>query len=156
MSLEIHKRLELDAPPERVWQALTDRRELALWFPDREADFEAEAGYTGAFVWEKQGAADDDADCAGGSYAVRIEKAEPHHTLVWSWAREADTPIDDARTTRVEWKLTPREEGGTLLELRETGFENLAAREQNNGGWDHELGELVQLLDRENAHRRTA
>jgi uncharacterized protein YndB with AHSA1/START domain len=143
MTLEIHKRLELDASPERVWQALTDSAELAQWFPDREADFQPEAGYVGAFVWEKQGEA---ADCGGGSYAVRIERAEPHQTLVWSWARQADTPIDQAPTTRVAWTLTPREGGGTLLELRETGFENLAARDQNNGGWDHELGELVEWL----------
>jgi uncharacterized protein YndB with AHSA1/START domain len=155
MTLEIHKRLELDASPERVWQALTDSDELARWFPDQGADFQPEAAYEGAFAWEKQG---EGADCAGGSYAVRVEKAEPHHTLVWSWAREAETPIDQALTTRVEWHLTPREGGGTVLELRETGFETAAAHEQNNGGWDHELGELVDFLSRqaEAPQRRTA
>jgi uncharacterized protein YndB with AHSA1/START domain len=32
VSNRIEKRIELDAPPSRVWRALTDRREFGEWF----------------------------------------------------------------------------------------------------------------------------
>jgi len=46
----------------------------------------------------------------------------------------------------VEWSLAPREGGGTTLRLRETGFLTDLHHQQNTGGWDEELGGLVQLL----------
>ena len=54
--------------------------------------------------------------------------------------------FDDAQTTRVEWELTEREDGGTTLYLRESGFLTDSSRQENDGGWDQELGELVELL----------
>ena len=145
MILEVRKTIELKAAPERVWRALTDPDELARWFPDEGADFEAEAGHRGFFVWASR--ADQGDGCGGGSFALRVEQVEPPHLLVWSWTREANTPFDQAATTRVEWRLTPRAGGGTTLVLRETGFERLRDREVNDGGWDAELGELVAYVD---------
>lgn len=145
MILEVRKSLVLKAAPERVWKAITDPTELASWFPDESADFQPEGGYDGFFVWARKERAS--GDCGGGSFAVRVEKAEPPHTLVWSWAHDADTPFENTKSTRVAWKLSATEDGGTLLELHETGFENLQDRSSNDGGWDHELGELVEYLE---------
>ncbi len=42
--------------------------------------------------------------------------------------------------------LTPNQSGGTTLVLLESGFETEGRRQQNDSGWDEELGELVELL----------
>jgi hypothetical protein len=39
-----------------------------------------------------------------------------------------------------------RDDGGTTLKLRESGFERPEDRRDNVGGWKHELGELVEYL----------
>lgn len=77
---------------------------------------------------------------------MRIEEVEPPTRLVWSWVHEPGIAFEDAPTTRVEWTLTPREDGGTTLHLRETGFRTDLHRGQNDEGWDAELGELSELL----------
>lgn len=132
----IERTLELSAPPERVWRALTDPEELASWFPDETVDLDVREGGDGWWVWNEH-----------GRYAVRFDVVEPPRRLVWTWAREADTPVAGSETTTVEWELVPREDSGTTLRLRESGFLTEEAREQNVAGWKHELGELVELLE---------
>jgi uncharacterized protein YndB with AHSA1/START domain len=65
---------------------------------------------------------------------------------VWSWVHEPDVAFEDAPATRVEWELTARDDGGTTLYLRESGFLTDHHHHQNTTGWDEELGELVALL----------
>lgn len=131
----IERRLEIDAPPERVWRALTDSSEIAAWFGDS-AELDLRPGGEGWFGWKKH-----------GRFAVRVDVVDEPTRLVWSWAREAGMPIDDCPSTRVEWRLTPRAGGGTVLELTESGFADEAARQDNVGGWKHELGDLVAYLE---------
>ena len=66
---------------------------------------------------------------------------------VWSWNHEPGTEVEEGSSTSVEWMLSPREGGGTILELRETGFETEDRRKQNDDGWDEELAELVAILE---------
>lgn len=132
----IERTLELSAAPERVWRALTDPEELASWFPDETVDLDVRPGGDGWWRWKEH-----------GRYAVRFDVVEPPRRLVWTWAREADTPVEEAATTTVEWVLEPREDGGTTVSLRESGFLTAEAREQNVHGWKHELGELVEHLE---------
>lgn len=131
----IERRLELDAPIERVWRAITDPGELSAWFPDR-AELDLRPGGDGVFTWD-----------AHGSGAVRVEEVEEPTLLVWRWARDPGVGVDEGVSTRVEWRLTPRDGGGTVLELTESGFVRPKDREDNAGGWTHELGELVEYLD---------
>ncbi len=131
----IEMRLELEAPPERVWRALTDARELSQWFPDDGAELEARDGGAGWFTWKGH-----------GRFAVAIEIFDPPRRLSWRWARKAGTPLSEGPSTLVEWTLTPRPGGGTVLELRESGFADAKHLEDNTGGWKHELGQLVEHL----------
>lgn len=135
----IERTLELRAAPERVWRALTEPSEIARWFGDT-AELEASAGAEGWFGWK-----------AHGRFAVRVERCEPPRRFAWRWARNSDTPIGEGPSTLVEWELLPRDDGGTTLKLRESGFERPEAREENVGGWKHELGELVDHLGEERA-----
>lgn len=130
----IEKRLELDAGIERVWRAITEPGELSRWFGHR-TELEPVPGTDGAMIWEEH-----------GRYAVRVEEVDPPRRFVWSWVHEPGVPFDDAPATRVEWSLSSRDDGGTTLVLRESGFRTDLHHRQNTDGWDEELGELIELL----------
>lgn len=130
----IQRTLQLEAAPERVWRALTDDKEIAGWFGDS-AELDPSQGAEGWFGWQGFGRA-----------AVRIEAFEPPTRLVWRWAREADSPLDEVRSTVVEWTLIPRSDGGTTLELVESGFARVQDRDDNVNGWKHELADLANHL----------
>ncbi len=130
----VEKTVHFQASRERVWMAITDPAELAMWFGD-EAELDLRVGRDGAMTWENH-----------GRYEMRVEEVDAPRRLVWSWVGGGGVAFDDAQTTRVEWELTTREDGGTTLYLRESGFLNDHDRGQNDHGWDEELGELVQLL----------
>ncbi len=134
MPNSIERTLELNASPERVWRALTEPEELAAWFGDS-AELELRPGGGGGFGWETH-----------GRFAVRVEVVEPPRRLAWRWARTPDRPLEDGPSTLVEWELVPREDGGTTLKLRESGFVSDEHREENVQGWTSELAELEALL----------
>lgn len=134
MSEMIEKRMELDAEIDRVWRALTLGDELASWFPDGGA-FDLGPAAEGRFVWKNH-----------GRYAVRVEVFEPPHRLAWRWAKDPDVELDAGTNTLVELTLSERPGGGTILELRESGFVTPEHLEGNTGGWRSELGELVEYL----------
>jgi len=131
----VKKTLEFDAPIERVWRAITDPAELAQWF-GHEANLDAlTPGADGTMVWHEH-----------GSYALRVVEVTEPTRFVWRWVHEAGTPFDDAPSTLVEWTLSSREDGGTTLRLRESGFLTDKHQGENDGGWNAELGELVMFL----------
>ena len=134
MIAAIEKKLELDQSPDTVWRALTDPTEVAGWFGET-AEFKAELGGEGYFGWESH-----------GRFAMRIEEFDPPTRLVWRWGREPDKSLDETHSTLVEWTLLPREDGGTTLLLKESEFATDQSRQENDGGWQHELGELVEYL----------
>jgi uncharacterized protein YndB with AHSA1/START domain len=126
----IEKTLELDAPIDRVWRAISDPAELTRWFP-KKAEWELQPGHMGTFTWGD-----------GEVFPIRVEKVEAPNHLAWSWGHESDRePV-----TLVEWWLTSRDDGGTTLKLRETGFVDPKHREDNVDGWTEELAELADLL----------
>lgn len=129
----VEKVLELAAPVDRVWRAISDPVELSRWF-GHETELDLRPDGDGAFVWREH-----------GRYAVRVREVDPPRRLVWSWVHEPGVPFDDAPHTTVTWELTARDDGGTTLRLRETGFLTDLHHSQNNGGWDEELAELVTL-----------
>lgn len=131
----IERTLELRASPERVWRAITDPDELTRWFPDR-IDVEMAPAAVGTMTWNQY-----------GSYAIGVDAVEPMRYLAWRWAEEPDTPLEKATVTLVEWWLDPREDGGTTLRLKESGFVSPERRAGNDEGWTEELAELSALID---------
>jgi uncharacterized protein YndB with AHSA1/START domain len=136
--LVVDKHLEFDADIERVWDAITNPTAIARWFPDHVEIDEFAVGHRGSLVWEMT-------ECAG-NYEFEIEEVVPGERLVWRWAQDPNTPLEETPNTTVEWNLTPRPGGGTTLHLRESGFASEATRQGNDGGWDKELGELTEYL----------
>lgn len=132
----IERTLELAAPIERVWRAITDADELARWFPQRAA-WELRAGGTGTFGWDGY-----------GDFSIQVETVDAPRYLAWRWGREAGSdPATDPSATLVEWWLDARIDGGTTLRLRESGFRAPEHRSGNMEGWAEELAELTALLD---------
>ena len=133
--LVIDRQLDLRAPIERVWRALTDEHELARWFP-KTAELAAEQGADGWLDWGDL-----------ERHAIRVEAFDPPRRLVWRWAREASTPLDQAQTTLVEWTLEPLAADRTRLVLHESGFAAPEHHRGNSDGWDEELAKLVSFVE---------
>lgn len=130
----VEKTLEFAAPIERVWAAITEEAELSQWFGD-EARLPLQPGGDGSMTWSEH-----------GSFALRVEEVSAPHRLVWSWVHEPGAAFDDVPSTRVEWTLSSRGDGGTTLHLRESGFLTDKHHGENTRGWDEELGHLASLL----------
>ncbi len=130
----IERTLDLAAPPERLWRALTDPIELSHWFSDQ-AEVDLRPGGNGAWTWRTH-----------GRHAAKFEIIQPHRRLAWRWSLEPGIPVDVGITTRVEWTLAPRHDGGTTLRLEETGFTTTKHYEANVAGWKRELRELAEYV----------
>jgi uncharacterized protein YndB with AHSA1/START domain len=135
----IDKAIDINAPPERVWRALTDERELAAWF---QVSIEGRI-VSGGEVWMTSV----HPQHAGQRWPVRIVELTPPRRMVWQWhPGEVDPARDYARDpqTTVTFTLDPSAQG-TRLSVSETGFEaiDLARRakayEDNTQGWSEVL-----------------
>jgi uncharacterized protein YndB with AHSA1/START domain len=133
----IEKTVELEHPIDRVWRAITDPDEIARWFPNESASLDVRPGGTGDFVWNLEG--------KEVRTEVHVHEVDEPHRFVWSWGHEPSAT--DQPVTTVEFELTARDDGGTTLLVRESGFLDDKHRTGNTEGWGEELGELVAYLD---------
>ena len=131
----IDRTIEIDAPPDRVWRALTDAAELSAWF---QVKIEG-AVAPGTEVWMTSV----HPGHAGQRFRVRFTEMAPPHRFVWEWYPGAvDPTVDYSREprTKVTFTLEPSERG-TRLSVSETGFDaiSLARRakvyKDNSQGW---------------------
>jgi uncharacterized protein YndB with AHSA1/START domain len=95
--------------PERVWQAIVNRRALAAWLMDN--DFEPRVGHKFRFQTQSEQGVE------GTIYCEVIELDEPR-SLSYTW-RGSFT----CKPTIVTWRLVPVD-GGTQLQLEHQGFES--------------------------------
>ena len=97
-------------PPERVWRAIADSKELAEWLMPN--DFQPKVGHQFQFNAGPQWGWRGYVDCEV------LEVDEPRR-LSYTWQGDAKHP-----PTVVTWILTPVP-GGTLLRLEHTGFRGI-------------------------------
>ncbi len=136
----IERSIVLKAPRFRVWRALTNAEEFGEWFGVSLKGKTFEAGqrvqgqstYPGYehIVWD-----------------VLIERIEPERLFSFRWhpaAIKPDVDYSQEPTTLVEFELKDVE-GGTLLSVVESGFDNVPAARRleafrmNSGGWDQQI-----------------
>ncbi|SIT39358.1 Activator of Hsp90 ATPase 1 family protein [Paraburkholderia ribeironis] len=141
----IEKQILLKAPRSRVWRALANAEEFGQWFGVNLTGKQFVAGQS------VQG----NITYPGYEYLVMdvlVERVAPEHHLSWRWHPAAvDTSIDYSLepTTLVVFELT-EVEGGTLLRVVESGFDQLppARRDEafrmNDGGWGQQMTNLEQ------------
>lgn len=135
----IEKQILLRAPLARVWRALTDPTEFGTWFGARvQGKFAPRALIRGPIT------------IPGYTHVTMemwIERVEPQTYLSFRWHPHAvDAKVDYSTepTTLVEFRLEEAE-GGTRLEVVESGFDRLPAARRaeafpmNEGGWAAQL-----------------
>lgn len=105
----IEKVIELDAPVEAVWKALTDGKELARWFP-LEARVTPGVGGEIFLSWGEW--------CQGTG---KIDAWEPNKRLRWLEPLPGVGENEAPRHLVVEWTLEARG-GKTILRLVNSGF----------------------------------
>jgi uncharacterized protein YndB with AHSA1/START domain len=135
----IERTVEVDAPPGRVWAALTTAEGLGAWFGNA-ATIDLRPGGSATLSWSTGETAD-----------LRVERVEEPTVFGFTW-HIYGLPEDDPRRTYVEFTLEPAG-SGTRLRVVETGFAQLPedanhkAYRANTEGWTRELGELVSYLN---------
>jgi uncharacterized protein YndB with AHSA1/START domain len=141
----IERRILLKAPRARVWRALANAEEFGRWFGVRLE------GQTFAPGQRARG----QSTYPGYEHIVVevwIERVEPEKLLSWRWhpaAIEADVDYSAEPTTLVVFELEDAE-GGTLLSVVESGFDNIPphrranAFRMNSGGWEEQMKNIEQ------------
>jgi len=125
----------LSAPPERVYQALTDARTLERWFPSRvEAD--VRIGGKIRFWFEALGRREDEEHLREGVFRELVPGRKVAYTF----------KLPEGETL-VTWTLTPRGKG-TELRLVHSGFKGGPGSEmgEHSGGWAFYVGNLAGIL----------
>lgn len=137
------------APPERVFKALTDSSELALWFTNPSCPvkvWEMDARPGGRYRYQtKKGELVvnqvDEFECHG-----EILEFDAPRLLVYSWI--ANWHDDKAQRTIVRWELTPKS-GGTQVKVTHSGLRNIpVARQDYSGGWIGVLAGLKAFVEK--------
>ena len=100
--MEIRREIVVDAPPDEVWEALTDPAELGEWFAN-EVELDLQPGGEGVFRWGD-----------GSQRRAVVEEVDPERLFSFWWWRE------EAEASRVAISLDPVE-AGTRVVVTETG-----------------------------------
>ena len=135
----IEKQILLLAPQTRVWRALTDAEEFGAWFRVKlEGPFVLGGLTKGKLTYPGY---------EHITMEVRVERMDAETLFSYRWHPYAvDPKVDYSNepTTLVEFRLKS-EDGGTLLRVVESGFDQLPASRRdeafrmNDGGWKQQL-----------------
>src|SRR5436190_11932616 len=71
--IAVTREVELEAPPDEVWKALTDADELAEWFAN-DVELDAEPGGEGVFRWDD-----------GEERHAHVEEVAEERRFVFTW-----------------------------------------------------------------------
>jgi len=141
--------IDIAAPPERVFAALTDPAQLMQWFSDASCpvkfwrmDAREGGGYSYATEkgnFEVNGVSE--FECHG-----KILEFDPPRLLAYTWI--GNWHLDKQRKTVVRWELTPSATG-THVKVTHSGLaQEAAAREDYRGGWPGVVEKLKQFVEK--------
>lgn len=140
----IHAQIDIEAPPEDVFQALTDPVELAAWWgsPDTYRTFDWRIDLRVGGAWSCQ--AEDHATGRRGEVRGEYRELDPPHRLAYTWQPSWDGFL--ASTIQIE--LQPHA-GGTRVRVIHTGFEGRPESCQGHAeGWKRVLAWLAKGASR--------
>ena len=146
MSDYVEKRVELKAPVSRVWRALTDHREFGEWFQVKlDGPFVPGKTSTGHITYPGY---------EHLKWEAAVRKIEPERYFSYTWHPYAVDPKKDyskESPTLVEFTLE-KTSTGTLLVVRESGFEKIPAERRadafrmNEGGWAQQMKNIEKYV----------
>lgn len=152
--------VEIAAPPERVFQALTDAKQLFAWWgkePSVELSvFEMDARPGGRWRFQCKPAAGAGHGPVGEQlrrngareFEAHGEVLEyvPPRLLVWSWV--ANWHEHPAHPTTVRWDLTPTAKGTRVRVTHSDLMQEPISRKDYESGWQGVLRLLNQFLEK--------
>jgi uncharacterized protein YndB with AHSA1/START domain len=131
--------IEVEAPPEKVFRALTDRGQLMHWWgqsgPCKASLWEFDARVGGKWRFE---AADQTGRLVINGISDfkahgEILEFDPPRVLAYTWF--GNWHQDPSRPTKVRWELSSKGKG-TLVKVTHSGLaQEAAARKDYSGGW---------------------
>jgi uncharacterized protein YndB with AHSA1/START domain len=125
----------LNAPPKRVWKAITDKDQMKLWYFDL-AEFKAEVGFEFRFLAGTQE--------KKWLHICKVTEVVPGKKLTYSWRYDGKEGI-----SYVTFELTTQG-GQTRLRLTHKGVETFPqddpdfARDNFVKGWTHIVGTALK------------
>jgi uncharacterized protein YndB with AHSA1/START domain len=136
--------IDIDAPPERVFQAWVDPQQRLSWWGDdgvyRGQKMESDLRVGGKWLTEGKSAQGKEFSVSG-----TYTRIEAPRVLGFTWNYNwADT---GARETHVLVELTPTS-SGTHVTLTHSGFPTAPERDDHKQGWGRVLGWLQSYLQR--------
>lgn len=149
--------IDIVAPAEVVFRALTDSAQLMKWFNDTTCPvkfwkLDARKGGAYSYATESTGLVINgvsEFECHG-----EILEYDPPRLLVYTWI--GNWHINKDRPTTVRYELTPIA-GGTRVRVTHSGLaQEPAARKDYSGGWVGVMKNLKQFAETEKEHRMMA
>jgi uncharacterized protein YndB with AHSA1/START domain len=148
MTDRIEKRIALEAPVSRVWRALTNHEEFGEWFRVKlDGPFVPGQVARGHITYP-------------GYEHIRweavVQQMEPERLFSFTWHPYAIDPAVDYShepATLVEFRLEPKDGGGTVLSITESGFDAIPKDRQfeafrmNDQGWTEQMTNVARHVD---------
>lgn len=146
MSDRIEKSVEIAAPIERVWDALTDHRKFGTWFlAEVREPFAVGTMTTGRITYP---------GCEHLPWKAEVVAMEPPRRFAWRWPHmDADQKVrEDWPWSLVEFTLEAAGDG-TRVTVIESGLDALdpEARafvlKSNTGGWEEQMRNIKAYVE---------
>lgn len=139
MTHTIRRELRFTQSPEAVWRSLTNSAALATWmYPN---DFEPRVGHRFTFRVPPKPQLEN-----GLIVRCEVLACVPRTELVFTWV------VDGFLDTRVSYRLEP-DGAGTRVLFEHSGFEQEAALEGANFGWNMLHDKLANTLAQQRSFR---
>jgi uncharacterized protein YndB with AHSA1/START domain len=148
MTDRIEKTVDIDAPIERVWEAIADHEQFGQWFKVKlEQAFKPGQASTGHITHPGY------EHIRWNSKVVAMEK--PHlFSMTWHpYAIDPNVDYSGETPTLIEFRLEPKGQG-THLTVTETGFDKLPphrhadALRMNDQGWAQQMINVKAYVER--------
>jgi uncharacterized protein YndB with AHSA1/START domain len=141
--------VEIAAPPERVFQALVDQKQVMQWWTSDDCQIESfslEPRQGGRWTYDTCPTKMNINGTSKFHCDGEVLEYDPPRVLAYSWiANWHDRP---AQRTAVRWELAASK-GGTLVRVTHSGLADLPlARKDYSGGWPGVLRDLKKFVEK--------
>lgn len=140
--------IQIAAPPERIFQALIDPKQVMQWWTGGECQIESfslDPRRGGRWAYDTKQTSIVVNDVSKFHLDGEVLEFEPPRLLAYTWISNAHE--DKTVRTVVRWELTP-EGKGTRLKVTHSGLSQLpVSRKSYAGGWPGVVGNLKNFVE---------
>lgn len=143
--------IEIAAPPDRVFQALTDRSQAMQWgsggnFEMTVWEMDVRPGGKWQFISREKGVKNPDGSAREFEHHGEVLEVDPPRTLAYTWFASWHENL--LQKTVVRWELTPTA-AGTRVKVTHSGLGQMpAARTGYSQGWPGLVAALKEHLEK--------